>query len=464
MNEISKGNGRRRKFYINLLFYIISIIVNVAICPRDNVYEWNELLGRIILVTAGYFVLYMFLYQFRPEILDVTRKTFFIIITIIFFIVFTRVLIIFPDRSIIYLIPFAIISVVIRTFYDARLAIFVLLVTIILSALMVPDPFVFVVMNFIAGMIALFSFSENHRRGKLFFSVFFVILSYSIIYIGLNLFYKGNIDNINWSIFKWFAGNGILVLLCYPLIVIFEKRFLFLSDTTLRELSDTNQPLLRRFAKEAPGSFQHSRQVAILAEEAAREIGANILLIRAGALYHDIGKIVNSQNFIENQSQENSPHTNLDPLKSAKIIINHVNEGVLIARQYKLPVQIIDFIRTHHGTTMTYFFFKKYLDQIGLSEGMEEEFTYPGPKPFSRELAIVMMADAVEASSRTLEQFSAESISELVERILIIQEQDDQFSDAPLTFKDISDIKKVFKKCLSNIYHVRVVYPDRDSI
>jgi putative nucleotidyltransferase with HDIG domain len=228
------------------------------------------------------------------------------------------------------------------------------------------------------------------------------------------------------------------------------------------ELSDTNQPLLRRLGEEAPGSFQHSRQVAILAEEAARVVGANLLQARTGALYHDIGKIINSEYFIENQAVGYSPHHNLDPLDSSKVIINHVNEGVLIARKYKLPVQIIDFIRTHHGTTIAYFFYKKYLDTNQKTSGLEKKFAYPGPKPFSKEMAIVMMADAVEASSRTLDKYTEDSISELVERILYIQEQDDQFSDAPLTFKDISDIKTIFKKRLSNIYHARIAYPERD--
>ena len=269
-----------------------------------------------------------------------------------------------------------------------------------------------------------------------------------------------NIANVNWSDYKWIAGNGILVLLSYPLIFLFEKKFFFLSDSTLLELSDTNQPLLRRFAEEAPGSFQHSLQVANLADEAARGVGANLLLARTGALYHDIGKIINSEYFIENQAVDYSPHHSLDPIKSSKLIISHVNEGVLIARKYKLPVQIIDFIRTHHGTTKAYFFYKKYLDSNQESNGREREFAYSGPRPFTKETAIVMMADAVEAASRTLEKRTEESISELVERILFIQEQDDQFSEAPLTFKDISDIKSIFKKRLLNIYHARIAYPE----
>jgi putative nucleotidyltransferase with HDIG domain len=261
--------------------------------------------------------------------------------------------------------------------------------------------------------------------------------------------------------FMFFGGNGILVLISYPLIFIFEQKFLLLSDTTLLELSDTNQPLLRKLAEEAPGSFQHSLQVANLAEEAARIINANLLLVRAGSLYHDIGKIANPKYFIENKSDEINPHEKLNPKQSSRLIINHVKNGVVLAKNYKLPVQIIDFIKTHHGTTVAYFFYKKYLDQYPAETGAEKAFKYPGPKPFSKETAIVMMADAVEASSRSLGNYTEESISELVERIIYLQEQDGQFSDVPLTFKDMSDVKNVFKKRLSNIFHARIAYPER---
>jgi putative nucleotidyltransferase with HDIG domain len=231
----------------------------------------------------------------------------------------------------------------------------------------------------------------------------------------------------------------------------------------LLELADTNQPLLRKLAEEAPGSFQHSLQVANLAEEAARIVGVNPLFVRTGSLYHDIGKIANPKYFIENQDSDSSPHDNLDPKDSARVIINHVNSGVILAKNYKVPIQIIDFIRMHHGTTTAYYFLKKYSDLHPSEKNLRNYFIYPGPKPFSKETAIVMMADAVEAASRSLVQFSEEEINEMVERIITLQEQDDQFSEVPLTFKDMSGIKDVFKKRLSNIYHSRITYPDRDS-
>jgi len=288
-----------------------------------------------------------------------------------------------------------------------------------------------------------------------------VFLAYSVVYFGIGILQEGSFANMKWSNYMWFAGNGILLMLSYPLIFIFEKTFRFLSDATLFELSDTNQPLLRRLAEGAPGSFQHSLQVANLAEEAAREIGANHLLVRTGALYHDIGKINHAEYFIENQPEGFSPHDRLDPLASSRFIINHVVEGVEMAKKYKLPSPIIDFIQTHHGTTVAYYFYKKYLDRNPRDTNMEKEFAYPGPSPFSRETAVVMMADAVEASSRSLSNYSDENISELVERIIYLQEQDGQFANTPLTYKDISDIKNVFIKRLSNIYHARIAYPAR---
>ncbi len=428
---------------------------------RLGLYDrWFVLLGRLMLVSACYLVLYLFMYNFRREVLNSTEKTFFIILIILLFYIITRLVIYLPN-AVIFLIPFAIIPVVIRTFYDARLALFIHLVAIMLAGFIVPNSFEFIFMNFIAGVVAIFSLTTIYRRSKLFFSTLMVVLTYSLVYFGIGVMQEGSIVNMNWKNYMWFAGNGVLLLLSYPLIFVFEKTFRFLSDATLFELSDTNQPLLRRLAEEAPGSFQHSLQVANLAGEAATAIGANHLLVRTGALYHDIGKIINPEYFIENQPEGFNPHDRLNPLKSSKFIISHVSEGVELAKKYKLPSPIIDFIQTHHGTTVAYFFYKKFLDQNPRNSNREKDFAYPGPKPFSKETAIVMMADAVEASSRTLANYSEDNINELVERIIYIQEQDGQYSETPLTFKDITEIKRVFVKRLSNIYHARIAYPER---
>ncbi len=463
MSEVQKLWRPRGKYLTDALFFLMSIVFIMLIWPPEMKDTLPELFGSLIVVSSSYLVFYMFLFYFRSEILEVNRKTFFLIITILMFFVLTRVAVSYFEKPVLFIIPFAVIPVVITTFYDSRLALFILVTTILLTGFLVPDPFEFIFMNFIAGLVAIFSLSNIYRRAKLFIASLLVIVSYSAIYFAFNILSSGTIPAVSWSDYRWFFANGLLVLISYPLIFLFESRFLFLSEGTLIELSDINQPLLRMVTEGAPGSFQHSRQVANLAEEAARVIGANFLLTRAGALYHDIGKVVNSEYFIENQLAGQNPHSGLDALESSKLILNHVDEGVLLARKYKLPVQIIDFIRTHHGTTRAYYFYKKYLETGTPDLNMEKEFEYKGPKPFSKETAIVMMADAVEASSRTLEKYTEYTINELVERIVIIQEQDGQFSDAPLTFKDISDIKGVFKKRLSNIYHTRIVYPERDN-
>jgi putative nucleotidyltransferase with HDIG domain len=462
MSEAQKLWNPTRKNIINLIFFLTSIIIATAIWPHEQKDNWLKYVGSFVIVSASYLVLYLFLSHFRSEVLNVIRKTLFIIITIISFIILTRLAITYTDQNFLLIIPFAIIPVVIRTFYDARLALFILLITIMLAGFMVPDPFGFVFMNFISGMVAIFTLSNIYRRAKLFFTAFAVIVCYSSLYIGIHLIQNGNLEDVYFRDFFLFTGNGFLILISYPLIFIFEKRFLFLSDTTLLELADTNQPLLRKLAEEAPGSFQHSLQVANLAEEAARLTGANLLLVRTGSLYHDIGKVASPDYYIENQKDGVSPHESLNPLDSAKVIINHVKNGAVLGRNYKLPVQIIDFIRTHHGTSVAYYFYKKYTDQHPWDTGSEKDFTYPGPKPFSKETAIVMMADAVEASSRSLGKYTEENISELVERIIYLQEHDNQFSDVPLTFRDISDIKNAFKKRLSTIHHVRIAYPERD--
>ncbi len=452
-----------KKFLINITLFLASIIAVLLLWPEAMKDTIPELLGSTVLVTSCYVVLYLFLSHFRKELLEVSRKTFFLIITILFFFILTSLILSLPGESMLYIIPFAIIPIVIRTFYDARLALFVLLISILLAGFIVPAPFEFIFISFISGVAAIFSLSDMNRRAKLFFSSIVVVFSYSVIYSGLTLAFTGGFSGISLNTYIHFFLNGLLILLAYPLIFLFERKFYFLSDTTLHELCDTNQPLLRRFATEAPGSFHHSLQVAILAEEAARSIGANILLARTGSLYHDIGKILNPGYFIENQNIGVSLHEELSPLDSSRIIIGHVNEGVSIARKYRLPVQIIDFIRTHHGTAKTYYFYKKYLLENGEAGGMENEFVYPGPKPFSKELAIVMMADAVEAASHTLATHDDTTINELVERIMLIQEQEEQFSDSPLTFKEITEIKGQFKNRLLSIYHKRVVYPDMEK-
>ena len=421
-----------KKTVIDILLFVASVIIVVIILTKGNNISKLALSGTVTVVTLCYLILYLFLLHFRKEVLEVNRKTFFILLAIIVFVAITRLVLDVPQRNIIYLVPFAVIPVIITTFYDSRLALFILLITIMLTGFIIPEPFEFIFMSFISGMVAIFTLTNNFRKSRLFFTALMVIVTYSVVYLGLNLMKNGDTHDIVFFDFLLIIGNGLLVLISFPLIFLFEQKFLLISDTTLLLLADPNQPLLRKLADEAPGSYQHSLQVANLAEEAARAINANLHLVRTGSLYHDIGKIANPIHFIENQVDEISPHEKLNPKDSAKIIINHVRNGVTLAKNYKIPVQVIDFIRTHHGTTVAYFFYKKYIDKYPEEKGVEKAFAYPGPKPFSKETAVVMMADAVEASSRSLDKYTEEGISELVERIVYLQEQDGQFSDVPL--------------------------------
>ena len=458
---INERFSKVKKDMMNVSLFIASIAAVVAILTYKRGLTTIEVAGTVIIVASCYLVLYLFLLQFRHEVLRIFRKTFFILLAIFAFLLITRLVMNLSTRNIIFLVPFAVIPVIIRTFYDARLALFILLITVMQAGFIVPDPFIFILISFTSGMVAIFTLTNNFRKSRLFFTSLTVIISNTVLYSGICLMQNGDTNILVASDFFLLAGNGILVLISYPMILIFEQEFLLVSDTTLLELADTNQSLLRKMAVEAPGSFQHSLQVANLAEEAARVIGANLHLVRTGALYHDIGKIGNPKYFIENQIDGISPHDKLDPKESSKVIINHVKHGIVLAKNYRIPAPVIDFIRTHHGTTVAYFFYKKFTEQHPGESGMEKLFSYPGPKPFSKETAVVMMADAVEASSRSLGKFTEENISELVERIIYIQEQDNQFADVPMTYKDMSEIKNAFKKRLLDIYHARIAYPER---
>lgn len=423
---------------------------------------WLLILGNFLIVSACYLILFFFLYNFRREVLESFQKTLFIILLILSFVIVTRIVSRVPVLSI-YLIPFAIIPVVIRIFYDPRLALFILLVTMMITGFFVPNSFEFVFLNFLGGVVVIFTLTNTYRRGKLFFSSTMVFVTMSVVYFGIAIIQERDVRTVEYLNFAWFAGNAVLILISYPLIFIFEKTFGFLSDATLFELSDTNQPLLRRLAEEAPGSFQHSMQVANLAEDVARAIGANPLLIRAGALYHDIGKVGDAEFFTENQADGFNPHDQKEPDASAELIIRHIERGLELAKKSNLPEQIIDFIRTHQGTTKTYYFYRKYKDMYPGKEIDPAIFSYPGPKPFTRETALLMMVDSVEAASRSLKEYSEDTIRNMVETIIDHQVSDDQFTEAPITFKDITDVKNALVKRLNTIYHARIAYPKKED-
>jgi hypothetical protein len=415
-------------------------------------------LGKIILALVSMFVLYLFLYNFRREILENSRKTVFILFLVLL-VIFTMSMVQRNNVVNHLIIPITILPIIIRTFYDGRLALFIHIIAILIIGFFVPNGFEFVFLNFIAGIVAILSLTVSHRRGKLIVTALLVSISYCLMYFAFSVIQEGQIESINFMNFAWFGLNGVLILIAFPLIYVFEKTFGFLSDATLMELADTNQLLLRRLAERAPGTFQHSMQVANLAEEAIVRVGGNPLLVRTGALYHDIGKIEEPIYFIENQTSGINPHDTLEFQESAEKIINHVTKGVEIAKKHSLPEPIIDFIRTHHGTTTVQYFYKSYVKTYPNEKVDIRKFKYPGPKPFSKETAVLMMADSTEAASRSLKEITIDSIDALVEGIINHQIMEDQFIDADITFKDITTIKKIFKDKLQNIYHARISYP-----
>lgn len=416
-------------------------------------------LGQFLLITLVFAALYWFIFYFRKDLLIGLKQTIFTLSLIVIMVGLTMAAS-NNDAVSVYVIPFVVVPIFLKTFFDIRYALFVHMVTVLLAGFWVPNSYQFVLMNFLAGLVGVFSMRSYYKRGILFYTATFVFITYALIYILLSIMQEGDLSQISWINVLWLAGNGLLVLTIYPLVFLFERVFGFLSDATLFELSDTNQPLLRELAEKAPGTFQHSMQVANLAEDAIMKVGGNSLLIRAGAMYHDIGKMENPQYFIENQHHDDNPHHRMDFRSSARVIIDHVTRGVEIGKKHKLPETIIDFIRTHHGTSTVQYFYRSFLNANTGEDVDINEFTYPGPRPTSRETAVLMMADSVEAASRTLKVYSPESIHQLVESIVAHQSDEDQFSDSSITFADIKVIKEIFKTRLSNIYHSRIEYPE----
>lgn len=419
----------------------------------------SVLFGQILIVSFLLFILYLYLLNYRVEILSDDSKILYILILITSMVVISSFVLRSSIISI-YVIPFAIVPIFIKAFYDSRLALFVHLITIFLIGFFAPNGYEFIFINFIAGVVSIISLVNIYKRGRLFISISLILLTYWVVYCGLVIVQEGTLQAINWFTIAWFGGNALLLMASYQLIYFFEKMFGFLSDATLMEFSDTNQDLLRKLAEVAPGTFQHSLQVANLAEAAVYKIGGNPLLVRAGALYHDIGKIINPLFYIENQPDEFNPHHNLEFEESAAIIIKHVTEGVQIARKNKLPDLLIDFIRTHHGTNKVQYFYRLYKEKYDQNPEEEVKFIYPGPRPVTKEMAVLMMADSVEAASRSLKKVNFHVIDEMVENIIRKLLADEQLNDANITFKDITTIKIVFKKKLMNIYHARIEYPE----
>jgi len=422
-----------------------------------NQRQWIIWIGQLILICGILLCCGLYLAIFCPEVFYHKRNILFILLCTITFCLLAEISTKYNIS--IYIIPFAILPIVVRTFFDSHTALFTHVITVLLSSLAAPFPHEFLIMQLISGIIVIFTLKDLSMRSQLFSCSFFVFITYILIYLSLALYQEGDLTKINWTIMVWFGINFILLMFSYILIYILEKLFGYISSITLVELSNINTPLLKKLSETCPGTFQHSMQVSILACDAGAKVGANTQLIRTGALYHDIGKMVDPAFFTENQKGNINPYEKLSFEESAQIIIRHVVEGVKMAEKASIPHAIIDFIRTHHGTGKAKYFYNSFKNTYPDQPVNEEVFTYPGPNPFTKETAILMMADSVEAASRSLSEYTDSTIRDLVNKIIDSQIADELLQNSPLTFNDISIIKTSFMNKLKTMYHTRIVYP-----
>lgn len=435
--------------------------LNRAFVSRQGQFVGSQwmLLGQIISVGTVLLLLFIFLKVLRPMVLEDNTQVSFILLNVVLISVLASWLV-HNHLEFLYLAPFCMLPLVIRAFYDSRLALFVHLTTILIIGIQVPNPFEFVFLQLLAGIITVLMVQNIYRRGELFSSALKIVGIYLLAYVSMTLIQQGSLVKVDTFKIMLLAGSGVLSLFANPLIYFYEKTFSLVSDVTLLEYSDTNNPLLRQMSEQAPGTFQHSLQVANISESVVREIGGNTLLMRVGALYHDIGKMNRPVYFIENQSGGVNPHDELPFEESAAIIINHVKEGIALAKKKGLPDRIIDFIRTHHGTTTVQYFYKQYLKNYPDEMVEKSKFSYPGPLPYSKEMAVLMMADAVEAASRSLATKDALTIEKLVDTIIDRLLSEGQFNQAQITLKEITTARAILKRKLLSIYHLRIEYPE----
>ncbi len=422
----------------------------------------RTLIGRvvglfiIIMILLG--ALWAYFVLFRNSFIRNPKNAIFIAGGILMFVVITEIAVSLWHFDV-YIIPYIILPLLVRIFFDSRSAFFVHTVTILIAMLFVAQPMDFVLLQLATGMVVIFSLKNLTSRSQLIRTTFLVFLTYVFLSLSVSFLQSGIIDQVQLKRILSFGINMIFLMFTYVLVYLMEKIFGYISNISLVELSDINQPLLRQLSEYAPGTFQHSMQVSILATEAAQSIDADVQLTRTGALYHDIGKMLNAPFFTENNQGGRNPHDDLDYKESAAIIIKHITEGVSLAQKHKLPPQVIDFIRTHHGKGRTKYFYTMYCNEHPGEVVDPAPFTYPGPNPFSRETGILMLADAVEASSRSLKEYTETSIKELVERIVDAIVAERLLDDTPLTFKNITTIKEVFVRKLLTMNHSRIAYP-----
>ena len=422
----------------------------------DSNYYWI-LSAYTLLVSLALLMLLLFVKKYRAEVFDNNTKVTFIFFNIVLMVLLTTLVVNFNSYYV-YVVPLCILPLTLKAFFDARLGLFAHVITVLLLGFVVANNYEYMFLQTIAGIVTILTVSELYKRANLFISVGQITFIYIVSYFAFYVIHEGSINNLEWQTFLMFVLCGLATLFVQPLIYIYEKLFGLVSDVSLLELSDTNSKLLKELSEKAPGTFHHSLNVANLAEAAANEIGANAMLVRVGALYHDIGKMVNPTYFTENQSTGINPHDELSPKESVDIIINHVIDGIELAKKNNLPDRVIDFIRTHHGSSIVYFFYNKQLESnLAFNPS---DFCYNGPKPFNKETAILMMCDSVEAASKSLKDPNSTKINNFVDSIISKQMDTDQFLNATITLKEIQSIKKVLKHKLANMYHLRIEYPE----
>ncbi len=419
-------------------------------------YNWL-LFGYSLLVGLALLMLLLFIRKYRRDIYANNVKVTFIFFNILLMIFLTTLVVKFEPKYV-YIVPLCILPLTLKAFFDSRLGLFTHVITVLILGFVVPNSYEYMFLQITAGIVTILTVSELYKRASLFISVGQITFVYILVYFAFTVIQEGNIQDLDMDMFLSFILGGLATLFVQPIIYIYEKLFGLVSDMSLLELSDTNSKLLKELSEKAPGTFHHSLNVANLAEASANDIGANAMLVRVGALYHDIGKMENPTYFSENQSSSVNSHDELSPKESSEIIIGHVIKGIEIARKNNLPDRVIDFIRTHHGTTTVYFFYmkEKEIDESASSA----DFRYPGPIPFSRETAILMMCDSVEAASKSLKEPTSAKIDVFIEKIINKQMDEGQFLNADITLKEIQLIKKVLKQKLKNIFHLRVEYPE----
>lgn len=414
--------------------------------------------GQILFVSIFILCFMIYLELFRKNYYQHKGGLTLLFALVMFFPVLTSLMV---DQNLftVYIIPFAMVPIIVRVFLDSRTAFMIVCTIIMISSITLRYPYEFILLQVVTSMIAIYSLRELSQRSQLIRTAFFIFVGYALLYFSLELINENDLTRLNTRMYLYFMINGVLLLFAYPLLFVLEKIFGFTSNVTLVELSNINNKILREMSEVAPGTFQHSLQVANLASAAANRIGAKSQLVRTGALYHDIGKTVNPALFTENQSGVN-PHENLTYQQSAQVVLNHVTDGLKLAEKHNLPQVIKDFISTHHGKGVTKYFYISCQNENPDEVIDKSIFTYPGPNPFTKEQAIMMMADSVEAASRSMPEYTEESISNLVDKIVDSQVNEGYFKECPITFMDIANVKSVFKEKLKTMYHARISYPE----